>query len=137
MVESQLVGVPADKIEEAWPHVRDLIERACMRSSGRYSAEGFKRRLLNREQQLWLSWHEGIEALAITEICTYQDTGLKTCHVIVGIGRSRRNWSNFHLLVGEWAKGQGCTLMEAVTRPGWARELVDFRKTHVTLERAL
>lgn len=137
MTESSLVGVPADKIGEVWPHVGPMIAAACTRSSGRYTAEGFKRRLLERDQQLWISWNEGLEALAITEIRTYHDTGLKSCIVVVGIGRSRRNWSKFHLLVGEWAKGQGCTLMEAITRPGWARELADFRKTHVTLERAL
>lgn len=137
MTESALVGVPTDKIEAAWPHIVELIERACARSSGRYTAEGFKKRLLDRDQQLWLSWKEGVEALAITEIRTYSDTGLKACIVVVGTGRNRKHWSSFHEQVGEWARSQGCTLMEAITRPGWARELTEFRKTHIILEKAL
>ena len=137
MSDSVLVGVTSDKIEAAWPHVVDLIQRACERSRGRHTAEGFKKRLLDRDQQLWLSWNEGVEALAVSEIITWNDTGLKSCRLVIATGKSRRNWARFHELIGEWAKSQGCTILEAAPRPGWERELPTFRKTHVFLERAL
>lgn len=136
---SALVGVPADKIEAAWPHqIGELISQVAARSSKTYTADDIKQSLLSREMQLWISWREGkdpVEALAITEIRNLPRR--KIALIIAAVGKNRKNWKHFHTQLEAWAKEQGCTLMRVIARPGWAKELTDYKKTHVILEKEI
>lgn len=135
-VQSQLLGIPSAHIEVIWPQVEPLIAMACKRS-GRDSSEGYKKRLLAQEQQLWVSWNSGVEAILITQILTFLDTGVKVCRWQVCTGKSRHNWAHFRDQIGEWAKSEGCSEMDFLSRPGWRKELPEFKKVHDHLVKKL
>ena len=44
-----------------------------------------------------------------------------------------------HLIseVEDWARTQGCDIMEAEARPGWARSMKEYKKTRIILEKWL
>ena len=132
-----LIGVPYTGIEAAWPYVQNLIEKACARSSGRYTAQDVKEGCLSRDMQLWTAWRGTIVACAVTEILIYPK--IKTCRVMIVTGIGRRQWQQFNNDIARWAKGMGCSMIEAGARPGWARVLKGdgYRSTHVMLERDL
>lgn len=135
--KSVLVGVPADKIEASWPHVEKFIDLACKRSSGRFTADDIKAGCVRRDFQLWVAYSDKLDAVSVTEIVVYPK--IKTCRVMILTGRNRENWIQLNQEIGDWAKTQGCSMVEAFARQGWEPEMKKFgyRKTHVLLERDL
>ena len=113
-----------------------MILSIVERSNGRLSERGLLDQILAAQTQLWLSYRdEKPEAVVLTEIVNYPDT--KACKLYAATGHNRKNWVGFLPVIEEWARVQGCRSMEAFARPGWERNLPDYRKTHVFLEKDL
>lgn len=112
--------------------ILDIVER----SKGRMTERGLLDEILAAETQLWLSYRDGKpEAVVLTEIVNYPDT--RTCKLFAVTGHNRKNWVGFLPVIEEWARAQGCKAMEAFARPGWERDLPDYKRTHVLLEKDL
>lgn len=124
----------APSLTTMWHLARPWIDRACSRSSGRYTTETVYRDLMLRNKQLWCAVDgDNVHAVMVTEILTYA-TGLKTCFILMCVGRGRTDWQHLMDNIIDWAKSCGCQMMESWARPGWERVLGDWRKTHVMLE---
>lgn len=134
----QFFQVPLEMVERLWPSVQNLIAEACERSAGRFTADGYRKRILRGEQQLWIATGNDLEAVIVTELATYHDTGLKVARALIGVGRNRENWLPLvRAGLVAWGREQGCSKIEIVARPGWERALPEYRKTHVFLEQGL
>ena len=132
-----LVRLNSEAIEATWPRIETMIDAACERSSGRYSAPVVKAYAQRGAWQIWIALDEqGVCAVAASSINTY-DTGLKSIAIRFGTGRKRRQWQHFMEDVVAWGKSQGCTMAEGNFRLGWRRALPGWTHTHDSLERAL
>ena len=129
--------VPQNIAMDSWPHVKEFLEHATEPARGRMSASDIMGLVSDGLMQLWLV-SDGTElcAVVVTEIIKYPQ--LTVCRVAFMAGKDRKKW--LHLLddIEGWARDeQRCTRMEAFVRPGLARVLEDYSKTHLVLEKVL
>ena len=54
-------------------------------------------------------------------------------------GRQRHKWQHLISEVENFAKEEGCDMIELIARPGWQRvlNLFDYKRTHVVLEKKI
>lgn len=131
-----LAPIPREEIPEIWHHAEPFIFDAVKRSSGRHSVKTVRDALDDERMQLWMMI-EGGEAYAVvvTELITYA-TGLKACSGVIVTGRERDKWLHLFEPIKNWARQNGCELIEAWARPGWQRVL-GWRETHRLIEERL
>jgi len=126
-------------VPRAWPHVERLISGACDRSNGRFRPQDILNGLLERDYQLWVAFSESensIKAVGVTEVVCYR-SGLKLLVILMLTGQDREQWTGHMPAIQQWGREQGCTRMLVWARPGWEREMTDFKRTHIVLEAAL
>lgn len=70
--------------------------------------------------QVWIVVDDGIKAVVVTELRTYP-TGLKALNLFAIGGAGMEGWSHLIEVVVEYAKAQGCDLVEGCGRLGWVR----------------
>lgn len=136
MQSDSWAGIRKDLVGECWPHVFDLIAKACSGSYGRLTPGAVLSDLKSGDMQLWVT-HDGgrIAACFVTTIIDYP---LKRyCRILIATGRGRQRWQHFMPVLESWARQQGCAGMESIARKGWTRVLAVFgwRQTHVFLEK--
>jgi hypothetical protein len=93
------------------------IESALPYCGGRYALEHVRERVASGDMQLFA----GERCAVVTEIATWP-TGLKVCTVVFG-GGDLAELKPLSEFVQAWAKSEGCTQIEIIGRPGWARAL--------------
>ena len=54
-------------------------------------------------------------------------------------GRQRHKWQHLISKIEDFAKEEGCQMMELISRPGWQRVLIlfNYKRTHVVLEKKI
>jgi hypothetical protein len=54
-------------------------------------------------------------------------------------GRQRLKWQHLISEIEDFAKENGCKMMELIARPGWQRvlKIFDYKRTHVVLEKQI
>lgn len=120
---SRLCLTPREAILSVLGDVLPLLEKGVRRSS-RYEVGDVIALILQGHMQLWLSVRdEKPEACCVTQIIQYPRAKVLCWNFLAGSNRG--NWlkPEFESQIIEWAKGQGCTQMEACdARHGaWAR----------------
>lgn len=113
-------GIVAEDVDNVWHVVAPMILRAITEEVGIYELQDVYDGLKAREMQLWVFAVEGsIKACMVTEIRRHPKTQI--VHILVLGGDSvgvweaaKDSWDIFE----NWALGQGCTFIEALTRPG-------------------
>ena len=132
--------VPIEYLNHTWPDIKDEIERAVVRSNGRWSIEALYASILNGEQQLWLAFDEdkNIDGVGTTEIVFYP---AKTMIAIQFLGGKNFNSWVWDMLgkFKQFGKDNGCKGIEATGRPGFWKWLGQdgFDKSYVVYEREL
>lgn len=134
-----LVGVQSDQIKDIWPFIEQRIVQACERSNGRHRPADLMGALLQAQMQLWVIWKpetKEIKGIGVTETVTYR-SGLKSVRIVLITGKDRPEWVGHLKTLEDWGRSVGCQIIEAWARPGWEKELQDYRRTHVLLEKRL
>lgn len=122
--------VTPDLIPALRGRIAPLIERGAKVSGGRVTPEGLFKRIEDGELQLWVAVDgRDVHALLLTEIIQYP--ALKACHIELCAGENRHEWLHFLGQVEQWAREQGCEVMEGYMRPGWKLDGYRVRR-HVT-----
>lgn len=121
--------------------IHDLILEVVERSRGSFTPQGISEKLYTQDWQLWVIWEGGesnykILAAFATELHREMGGGL-VCSMPFATGEHSEKWVHLLEEVETWARRQGCTKMKMSTRPGWARRLGDYKKTHIILEKDL
>ena len=126
----ELICVDPAHIDEAWPFVRELIQRA-IDHTGLSDFEDIERAVLNGEQLLWFAWGDGIEAAAVTQLTS------NALVIVACSGHDRRRWIQLKQRIEEYALEEGCDVVRIFGRKGWERVLDDYHVEHVVLEKRL
>lgn len=133
------MGLSKVQILASWDRISELIESGLPYMQGKHSLVDIKESLMNRDRQLWASVHKHkIEAICITSIEIYP-TDQKVCQIFLVAGKDYTKWIDFYSGIASWAKGQGCSAVEAYCRPGWTKikELKDWKRTQIVLRKEL
>jgi hypothetical protein len=132
-----LVCVDPARIDEFWPHVRELIRRAIWR--GDLDAFGpIEHAVRVGNALLWIVWDthaRKIIAAAVTELTVAMRR--KVCVIIACAGERMPRWLPLIEGIEKYARAEGCAAVRIVGRKGWARVLPDYRVHRVVLERKL
>ena len=126
-------GVLAADIDSVWAMVKPAIARAHVSFDPGFDAEHIRRRLKERELQLWLC--NGGEGVCITEIKVMQEFKIFAFQILAG--KNMDDWLAELLETGEaFAKHHDCKYLEVFGRKGWLRELKPFGwKPHAIITR--
>lgn len=119
------------RINEIWPHVRDLIKRAFIRLP-LSSFEAAESDILEGRSLLWLAY-EGhtIHAAALTNL--YKDY----CEIGACGGDNLKEFLPLIKDLERYARNEGVPKMRITGRKGWGRLLKSYKPRAVIFEKAL
>jgi len=131
-----LTGIQAAHVEELWPQVAGLLQKALAKGQGDYILDDVKKELLERDAQLWAWIEDGIVlGCCTTRIVNYSQS--RVCQIPLIAGTKMRKWLQCEDVIATWAREKGCTQLEGFSRDGWIRVLRHWRKAWTTMRRDL
>lgn len=131
MSGENLLCVAPHLVDQIWPHVIRLIERALIKSGSDLSIEQIKAKIDNGNALLWIIWAQPstqsgeLMAAGTTELVTLNN-GRKLCVIATGAGRDLKQWDHLFADIERYAKGENCEAVRCYGRLGWARYLKDM-----------
>ena len=138
-----LVRIPTEELEKVWSLVEKDIRQALAYSSQLTDSNFVFEIAKQNKFQIWVLWDKEQKeqnkyfGVVVTEIIK-RKLG-KVCHIYIMTGRQRHKWQYLIKDIEEFAKNEGCLMMELIARPGWQKVLNNFgyKKTHVVLEKKI
>jgi hypothetical protein len=131
---------PTNYLHALWPDVEAQLERAVIRSNGRWTMEVLFNVIATGQQQLWLAFDEdkNIDGVGTTEIVNYPN---KKMLAIQFLGGDRFNDWVWEMLerFNKFAKETDCHGIEATARQGFWKWLSqdDFKQSYVVYEKRI
>lgn len=132
-----IIGVTVEHLPDVWPFAADFIEKARTANADDYSLAEIYAELERKDAQLWV-WAENnaITAAGITKITVYYNK--KVCGLPYIGGKDVLKWlSAAETVISEWARAQGCTVMEGYARKGWLRVLPHWKPDWTRVRKSL
>lgn len=128
--------VEPEKVPHLWPLIGKQVDLAIQGMRGLVNEAQLYESFVTGFFQLWLV-HDGDTPMAIvgTQIETFPQ--MKICHIVAAGGESRKKWLHLRDDIEVWARSIGCARMMVTTRDGWARDLNEYKKVAVVLEKKL
>lgn len=119
----KLHGIKAPDIPGLWPYVLPVMERAEGFWQGRMDAKHVLHECMMSRMQLWIVADsvDDIDAVIVTQVAHYPNR-LVSRYVMVS-GNRMETWADTDDVLTEWAKAQGCSMMEATGRHGWKAKM--------------
>lgn len=135
--EPDIVVIPPQMVAKVMPLVAERVRAVVERSHGAYSFEGIVGCWTSGKWQMWVvNTPQRIKAVFATEV-HIQNSGRKACSLHFLTGEDSGEWLHLIDKLEEWAKFQGCAVLDMMARKGWAKRLPDFHMSHVFLEKDL
>jgi hypothetical protein len=140
----ELVQIPIQELEKVWGIVEKDIKSALAYSGQLTDSDFVFDTLKEGKFQLWVLWDKNQKktidkyfGVVVTEIIKRKFG--KVCHIYIMTGKQRTKWQHLITKVEDFAKQEGCKMMELIARPGWQRVLDDYgyKRTHVVLEKQI
>lgn len=140
----ELVRIPIQELDKVWSLVEKDIKSALAYSSQLTDSDFVFDTAKEGKFQLWVLWDKNQKktidkyfGVVVTEIIKRKFG--KVCHIYIMTGRQRTKWQHLINKVEDFAKQEGCKMMELIARPGWQRVLnaFDYKRTHVVLEKKI
>jgi hypothetical protein len=124
----ELVRIPIQELEQVWSLVEKDIKSALAYSSQLTDSDFVFDTLKEDKFQLWVLWDKKQSkavdkyfGVVVTEIIKRKFG--KVCHIYIMTGKQRTKWQHLITKVEDFAKQEGCKMMELIARPGWQRVL--------------
>ena len=140
----ELVRIPIGELDKVWSLVEKDIKSALAYSGQLTDSDFVFDTTKEGKFQLWVLWDKNQKktidkyfGVVVTEIIKRKFG--KVCHIYIMTGRQRTKWQHLINKVEDFAKQEGCKMMELIARPGWQRVLnaFDYKRTHVVLEKKI
>ena len=129
------ICIPPDRVDAFWPQVDSLIKRAIIRGGLSDFAE-IESAVHAGGMLLWIAWDgQKIAAAAITQLGLIN--GIKCGTIIACAGQEFKRWEHLHFDLEDHFRAEGCSVSRVLGRPGWAKQLDDYRLKAIVLEKAL
>lgn len=136
----QLVTIAPAHVQAAWrfiePFARNIAEGHHQQATRRGAAD-IAQSIAEGRELAWAVLDEAGEARALVLGGFVQFPRMKVLRIHSCVGIGRKAWVSLLSEIEAFAKAQGCEQVEVICRKGWARELPDYRLTHVVMVRAV
>jgi hypothetical protein len=129
-----------EHLPDAWPQVEGYIARAADYTNGKCLAADIRNWLCDEYHYLWVAFEEGgkIYGAVTTRFVEYPSCKVLSIEFVGGERLSE--WKDDMLAVIEnFAKNEGCSVLQGIGRRGWGRELMSngWRQTAAIYEKEL
>ena len=128
----EVVAIPPGRVWVVAKIAAPLIDKATQRTDRVTTGDLIEACRLS-QKQLWIVWDTDVyEALAayVTELRTYNGTGVLACRVVALGGKDLKRWKALAIASLEaYARAEDCDVIDMVGRPGWGRIFPDYRET--------
>ena len=134
----ELIFIPKNKVESAWPLVIEDIANALARSNGYALADHIRKWILEDKMQLWILWDQDNKTYYGTVVTEIIQRPLQRClNIKIMTGKHREKWQHLIKHIEDFAWQNKCDLLELVARPGWKKVLKPFgyKESHILLEK--
>lgn len=136
-VTPRLVLIPRLDVPKVLRLVMPQVQSVVERSHGALSVEGVIGAWASGKWQMWvIDTPDAIKAVMATEI-HIQNSGRKACSIHFLTGDDSTTWLHLVDELEDFARAQGCGVLDGLMRKGWAKKLPDFHMSHVFLEKEL
>ena len=118
--------IKPDDVQDLWPEVRQLIEKALVHSEGAMTSTDTLKSILNEEYQLWVGFdRDDVASAAVSEIIPYPRHRILRVHTWATVtGHDFDIWyPQIIISLEKFAKLTECVALEAWCRKGLARKL--------------
>lgn len=120
---TQLVQIPPDRLEAAWPHISDGLMKLSVLTFGHETVEDILGFIMRGEQQLWTVLSDSGEPYGFMRTQLLQGPRKKSALIIGIVGEHREKWIHHLEEITAWAKANGCSEIAANGRKAWAKVL--------------
>ena len=134
----ELIFIPKDKVESAWPLVIEDIANALARSNGYALADHIRKWILEDKMQPWILWDQDNKTYYGTVVTEIIQRPLQRClNIKIMTGKHREKWQHLIKHIEKFAWHNKCDLLELIARPGWKKVLKPFgyKESHILLEK--
>ena len=140
----ELLRIPTQELDKAWGLVDKDIRQALAYSSQLTDSNFVFETAKENKFQIWIIWDNNQKktidkyfGVVVTELIK-RKLG-KVCHIYIATGRQRHKWQHLINDIEDFAKAEGCQMMELIARPGGQRvlNLFNYKRTHVVLEKKI
>jgi len=140
----ELVRIPIIELDKVWSLVEKDIKSALAYSGQLTDSDYVFETAKEDKFQVWVIWDKKEKqtsdkyfGVVVTEIIKRKHG--KVCHVYIVTGRQMSKWQHLISRVEEFAKDEGCKMMELIARPGWQKVYNNYgyKKTHIVLEKQI
>lgn len=133
IAQIQPVDVPA-----VWAELAERLPPHLDKMDGRLRVEDVFRLLVDGEWALWVIHDDTGQPEAFVGLSVKDEpSGAKSGVIEFMVGEHRKEWLPSIPLLENWARGVGCDRLQMLVPKVFARDLPDYRMSHVFLERAL
>lgn len=133
--DCHLRGVLSNAIDEIWPHVIPLLERALAFDDDKYDVQFIYNALKETSMQLWVVFNRRgeLKAFCITRIDIYPKGN--RLNIMFAAGMDVYRWVHLTEILLDFATCNNCKKVEIYGRPGWEKLLgpLGFKKIHTVL----
>ena len=133
----QFGPVAPEAVEAVWPHAAPHLSGSFTRRVQAYDLDHLKEYCLSGACQLWVAFDGGRILGAAATLLTEEPLA-KTCSIINLGGERLKEW--IALLddkLTEFARENGCQVVEAVTRKGFSRFVPGFEEDGIVYIKAI
>ena len=137
----ELVRIPTQELDKAWSLVDKDIKQALAYSS-QLTDSNFVFEIAKQDKfQVWIIWDKTQKktvdkyfGVVVTELIQK-----KLGKIYIATGRQRHKWQHLINDIEDFAKAEGCQMMELIARPGWQKvyNSYGYKRTHVVLEKQI
>ena len=140
----ELVRIPTQELDKTWGLIDKDIRQALAYSSQLTDSNFVFETAKENKFQIWIIWDNNQKktidkyfGVVVTELIK-RKLG-KVCHIFIATGKQRHKWQHLIKDIEDFAKAEGCQMMELIARPGWQRvlNLFNYKRTHVVLEKKI
>lgn len=135
MNTGELRQIPALAVIHEWPRVAALVRSVLERSEGSYAEADVAMACMAGAWKLWTVENEGdVLAICVSEIVNFPRKRKCQLRYLAG------DWQAIepHIpMIEDYARREGCQIIEGYARRGWARRMPDWSERQVILQKEL
>lgn len=131
-----IARLTAAEADRCWPRLVPLLQRALDRGPPTHRTDDLHREVRSGDLVAFVAGApDAPRGVALVEIA--DEPGLRTCSVAWLAGRGFRDWIGpMQAAIENFGRAEGCRLLEARGRPGWAR-VTDLRPVALVFNKEL